>query len=499
MREESSVPNPEYFIKSIAEQGYSLETSIADLIDNSISAGAGKLEVLIDTQRLPFVLFIADDGSGMSPDDLKKNMQFPSSSMEDRRDTTDLGRFGLGLKTASFAQTRCFTVITRPKDAAGWHARTWDVNHLKTTGRWEILVNTPEEIETLILQYHRLSTGFLNNFDSWTPNTIIVWHGLYKFDNDQDTRDKHRILQRELTETTREYLQLIFHRFLGRPANPLKIRLNNEQLSPFDPFPAAARNISVQQKLLLGNNLRLEGFVLPNKSLQESRGASPWTLSHKSLIDMEGIYIYRADRLIVFGGWAGIIKSAPRLQLARLKVEIGNGIDHLFHLNVAKSSIIIPFSERMAFLRYVTELKREAEKEYFNYETRITPVKSPLKNIFAKVPTSNGMALEIDGDFPLLRQFTATLDEDQTKQLRIILRMITTAVNRIKKVHTEETYTQWLEKDNLTPADLGNTIRLMLENGLTKDYILAEIIPNMGITPSTLPESILNILNAKNP
>src|SRR5678815_4521669 len=117
LRSEEADPNPEYLIKSIAEQGYSLESSLADLMDNSISANADKIEVLIKMDREPFTLFIADNGSGMCGDVLKANMRFPSKSPEDSRNPLDLGRFGLGMKTASFAQTRCFTVLSRKKGA----------------------------------------------------------------------------------------------------------------------------------------------------------------------------------------------------------------------------------------------------------------------------------------------------------------------------------------------------------------------------------------------
>jgi len=494
MLEETCVPNPEYLIKSIAEQGYSLETSIADLIDNSISAGAKQIEVLVDTQSNPLTLFIADNGRGMSSAELKENMKFPSSSMDAPRDASDLGRFGLGMKTASFAQTRRFTVISRLQHSKTYHARTWDVEHLKSTGKWNIIINAEAEIRDLLSRYLELSEGFLNRFDGYIPSTIIVWNGLYKFEKNHDLQDKSEIFQKELSETTREYLQLIFHRFLARPET-LRIRLNNEQLSPFDPFPESARNISSRQKLLMGDSLRLEGFVLPNRSLEESKGPSAWTMSHKSLMDMEGIYIYRADRLIVFGGWIGMTKSAPRLQLARLKVEIGNGIDHLFHLNVAKSSIIIPFGERFAFRRYVSELRQEAEKEYYNYETRAKPANTAVKAIFAKVPTSRGMALEIDDTFPLLEELMTSLNEKQQKKLRIILRMITTIVNKVKKVHEDASYTEWTEKDKFSEADLINTITLMLKSGITKKDLLNEMIPAMGINASSLPQSVMNLLN----
>lgn len=494
MLTENCIPNPEYLIKSIAEQGYTLETSIADLIDNSISACATRIEVLIDTQKTPFQLFISDNGQGMSSLDLQKNMNFPSRSIDEIRATNDLGRFGLGLKTASFAQTRSFTVISRKPEDKEFNARTWDVNHLRTTGKWEIIINTQEEIRNYIETYSELSNGFLNKDINYIPNTIVIWHSLFKFENTFSSISMTSTLQKELTETTKEHLQLIFHRFMEKK-DGLKIRLNNEQLKPFNPFPENARNISVQQKLLMGNNLRLEGFVLPNRSISESKGISDWTLTHKSLMDMEGMYVYRADRIIVFGGWNSLIKKSPRLQLARLRVEIGNGIDNLFHLNVAKSSISIPFGEKIAFIRYVSELKSEAEKEFYNVETRSATNKPLVRNIFKKIPTSNGMTLEIDQEFALIKSFKNSLTAEQNIQLKIIFRMITTTINKVKKVYAEDTFTSVVEKEGIQEADVNEAIILLLASGISKEDILNEIMPSLGINSTSLPSSILTLLN----
>jgi len=137
---EDASPNPEFLIKSIAEQGYSLETSLADLMDNSISSNADKIEVLIDMEEEPFRLFLADNGDGMSEEELVRNMQFPSNSPDNKRNSEDLGRFGLGMKTASFSQTRKFTVLSRKKGEKKYSARTWDVDYLRDNG-WKIIVN----------------------------------------------------------------------------------------------------------------------------------------------------------------------------------------------------------------------------------------------------------------------------------------------------------------------------------------------------------------------
>jgi len=493
MPTEICIPNPEYLIKSIAEQGYSLETSIADLIDNSITANSKKIEVLIDTERQPFTLFITDDGRGMSETELKTNMNFPSCSMEENRSATDLGRFGLGLKTASFAQTRRFTVISKKAREKKYNARTWDVNHLHMCGKWEVIINTEEEITQYLTSYKILTEGFLNPFSDYQPNTIVIWQGLYKFQDQFNGNSVNAILQNELSVTTKGYLQLIFHRFM-EGNHPVNIRLNNEKLIPFNPFPFSLRRISVQRKLLMGSKLLLEGFVLPQRSIAESKEFSEWTLPNKSLIDMEGMYVYRADRIIVFGGWNNLIKKSSKLQLARLKVEIGNGIDHLFQLNVAKSSISIPFGERIAFVKYVSELKTEAEKEFYNYNTLLAPTRIETKNIFKKIPTSHGMALEIDKGFPLLKDLLSTLTANQTKQLKIIFRIITTAVNKIKKVYAEENYTDLIDKENIEESDVTDAINILLKNGISKQNILNDIIPSLGINSESLPAEILNLL-----
>lgn len=493
MPAEICVPNPEFLIKSIAEQGYTLETSIADLIDNSISAGAGKIEVLTVTESKPFQMFLTDDGAGMTSEELKNNMHFPSASPEHTRDAADLGRFGLGLKTASFAQTRCLTVISKKPEDKKYSARTWDVKHLTETGKWEILINTDEEINQLLRAYRRLSAGYIGAFEEYLPNTIVVWTGLYKFERAADFKVAVDDLQREITETTTEHLSLIFHRFMER-RDPLKIRVNNVLLKPFNPFPEKARHISTKHKELYDQRLLLEGYILPNSSIKESKDHSEWTLKNRSLMDMEGMYIYRAERVIVYGGWNGLIKKSPRLQLARLKVEVGNGIDHLFHLNVAKSSITIPFSERFGFIRYVMELKNEAEKEYFNLETKGVTAKANMISLFRKVPTTHGISLTLNEEFPLLRSLLDSLNSKQKQQFKVLLRLMVTTLNQMRKVHSDTTLASLVENSIIEKDGIKQAIQILLESGTPVTHIRTELIPALGIDSLSLPQEIIDLL-----
>lgn len=498
---EDALPNPEYLIKSIAEQGYSLETSLADLIDNSITAGTDKVEILIDTDKEPFTLFLADNGKGMNDAELKKNMQFPSSSPENFRESGDLGRFGLGLKTASFAQTRCFTVLSKKTNDSKYNARTWDVEYLKETGKWKIIVNTQEEINNFLARYNKLSKSFLSEFEKFKPNTIVIWKGLYKFENYLSDSNKTKELKKEITEVTSEYLSLVFHRFLEKEKSPLNIRINNNIIKPFNPFPADQSDFRKQEsnrKQFQTDNLRIEGYILPARSLDESKeGLSIWTQQNKSLIDMEGMYIYRADRIILYGGWNGIIKKSPRLQLARLKVEIGNSVDKFFHLNVAKSSIIIPHDLRIAFLRYVSDLKQEAEKEYFNRGIKkMSVTKANIRDqLFLRIPSDKGMLMEVNNDFSLLKNLSSQLNAEQLKTLKVIFRMINTTLNKVRQVHEDKNFNVIEDEDNIDTNDLIDIINRLKEGGLTSQQIKDTFIPAMGLKFNSLPDKIIALIS----
>lgn len=492
-------PNPEYLIKSIAEQGYSLESSLADLMDNSISANANKIEVLIKMDEEPFTLFVADNGHGMNETTLKKNMQFPSKSPEDKRNMLDLGRFGLGMKTASFSQTRCFTVLSRKMGIKSYSGRTWDVNYLKDVGKWRLLINTDEEIQKLIAQYLSLSEGHINRFENFEANTIVVWKGLYKFENYLEEANRQNALKKQISEVTSDYLSLVFHRFMERKINPLNIRINNNRIFPFNPFPSVKdfRPIEYKQKNFSTDTIKIEGFVLPSRSIDESQsGISIWTTKNRSLMDMEGIYIYRADRLIHFGGWNGLIKKAPRLQLARLRVEVGNSVDHLLHLNVAKSQVIIPHDLTTAFEKYIDELKIEAEREFFNKGIRKFSNNRSEDNVqlFERKASNKGTLLELNNNFPLLRTLRDGLKKEQLIKLNLVIRMINTRINHIRQTHEEKAFVGIEEKDGLSLKDFIICINELKESGLSSEHIKSDILPNLGFTEVSLPPEIMQLL-----
>lgn len=496
---EDATPNPEYLIKSIAEQGYSLETALADLMDNSISEKASNIEVLIDIEKEPFILYLADNGNGMNEHELKAAMQFPSSSPEQSREKNDLGRFGLGMKTASFSQTRRFTVISKKSDETKYSARTWDVELLKSK-EWKLLVNSEPEIEEMLSSYKKLSESYFNSFDNFEPNTIIVWNGLYKFEKYIENTNRQDALKKEITEVTSEHLSLVFHRFLEPSKSTLKIRINNQILEAFNPFPTEEkdfRSIEYKQRIFGDDSIKIEGYVLPSRSMDESKNSlSKWTTKYRSLMDMEGVYIYRADRIILFGGWNGLIKKAPRLQLARLRVDIGNSADHLLHLNVAKSQVIIPHDLKQAFENYIDELKVEAEREFFNRGIRKFPEtrKGNKVSLFERKASNNGSILELNKEFPLVSSLLNNASLGDRAKIYTLIKMINTTINEIRKTHEDKNFVGLVEEDGVSVSDLLISITELKNSGLTNDFIKREILPHMGYRLDSLPVELFEAL-----
>ena len=440
-------PHPYLFVKSIAEQGYSLSTAIADLIDNSITANAKKIELLFDLSTFPFRVYIADDGNGMSEAELDINMAFPSRDPEIKRDSDDLGRFGLGMKTASFSQTRKFTVLSR-KNTSSYASRSWDVEHLKG-GKWEILINSQQENDTILDEYTILSEELLENDSSFMPNTVILWEGLYKFEskNPDKLNEKKEALQNEIDEDLRDHLRLVFHRFIENPKFQLKIRINNTIISSFNPFPGLsdARWLQPIHKNHAGELITLKGFILPARAIKESRhGFSNWTIGKRNLTDMEGIYVYRKDRLIISGGWNRLVKKSPHFQLGRLMVDIGNNSDDLFQLNVSKSSIKTPFEIKQAFLRSIVSIKNEAVHEYRRGINRILKEKSSSKvDVIPLVntkTTGSGEIFSLNPDFPLIDEVINKLDEHGKKIFKHLIKTINGFVNDLSNAENDSVF-----------------------------------------------------------
>nr|WP_253943254.1 ATP-binding protein [Nocardioides sp. zg-1308] len=342
--------------------GYDFTTAVADLVDNSIAAGASRINVY--TQFVPHgsYVLISDDGSGMSQKDLVEALRFGT-----RRDygKNELGRFGLGLKTGSFSQCRRLTVVTRTTPAqARFNVMTLDLNRIARTDTWDI---TADESTPAIERAKDLLRE--------SPGTVVVWEDLDRVlpERYAETGWGRRRL-RALANRTADHLAMVFHRFIAGEASgrsEVVICVDETKLLPWDPFAPdeGARSVLPEQVFEVeveggSSEVRFRGVVLPARDRFSSLEQFERLSGPQKWNRQQGLYIYRADRLVQHGGWSGLRGIDEHTKLARAAVDFDTDLDEAFQINVAKMHVELPPVVKQMLERPVHELCVLADDAY---------------------------------------------------------------------------------------------------------------------------------------
>jgi hypothetical protein len=494
---EDVTPDPAYLVKSIAEQGYTLETALADLIDNSISATADKIEILaFEKEDGKLRLILADNGLGMNEVDLRNNLKFPSSDLDDKREKKDLGRFGMGLKTASFSQTRKFTVLSRPDGELKYNARTWDVDLLANSRKWKIIIEDENSIKSMVKDYISTSETYQHRFEAFSPNTIVIWDGLYKFNDYFLKTNQYEKLRARLNNVTSEYLGTIFHRFIEREKQPVSIKINHRVVESFNPFADVSSEYPIQflaeKTMAFGvDHLKMKGAILP---VEATKSKSAFTTANRSLSDLEGLYIYREDRIIYYGGWNGLVRRGDKFKLARLYIQVGNTHDDLLQLNVAKSKITIPFELLEGVTEYIQEIRAKSVLELSKRGLKSKSKSSESENIglLSKILSSKkGAVYLINENYPVLKILNDTLNAGQKVQLRSVLKSINFLINDQKSGHTE--FPELIDENVDDEKLILETVQKLSEQGLDMEQVYDIFLREKGYENNNIPELFTTI------
>ena len=335
MRSVNMPPYAPTLMESTRAIGYSIEAAIADIIDNSIAAGAGRIDIDFFPIGQSYIS-ILDNGTGMTEAELTAAMQYGSRSPLEVRDEEDLGRYGLGMKTASLSQCRILTVISK-KDGAVCGCR-WDLNHVNQSESWSLLVLDEHEISAMP-NYEKLC--------AWDTGTIVIWQDLDKFAVGE--KDIAEAFNRKMA-IIREHLSLVFHRFLsGEPGlKKLDIRMNDLSITPQDPFLVKKSTQLMDEETIIirGAKVKVRPYILPHtskltqKELKELGGKD-------GLRKQQGFYVYRNKRLLVWGTWFRLMRQGDLSKLARVQVDIPNSLDDLWTLDIKKSTATPPEASRI--------------------------------------------------------------------------------------------------------------------------------------------------------
>jgi hypothetical protein len=346
---------------SLRDIGYDFHTAVADLVDNSVAAGARRVGVeLVFDPNASYVL-IWDDGSGMGPGGLLEALRFGS-----RRTyaSNELGRFGLGLKTGSLSQCRRLTVVSRQaRSQARYHIRTLDLDYIERRDSWSVLAN--EQSQAIDHAVRILQDG---------PGTVVVWEKLDRVLPDRYAESgwgRRRL--NTLAKKTAEHLSLVFHRFIAgeRGIDQVALTVNDEKIAAWDPFATdEVHTESIPEEIFEvetdggSSEVVFRGHVLPPRDRFSSAEAFERLSGPLKWNRQQGLYVYRANRLVQYGGWNGLRGIDEHTKLARASIDFDTELDEVFQINVAKMSVVLPPTLRSMLERPVHDLCARADSAY---------------------------------------------------------------------------------------------------------------------------------------
>jgi hypothetical protein len=406
----SAVPEASSMIETFRAIGYNMETAVADIIDNSVSASAKNIWINFEWKGARTWLSIKDDGTGMNNDELIQAMRPGSKNPNDKRGLKDLCRFGLGLKTASFSQCRKLSVISKKsnRDIVYW---TWDLDYVNATGEWNLINYAPDG--TFTRQISELNSG-----------TIVIWNDIDRLvkdfrENDNAALDKFLIIM----EQVKSHLAMVFHRFIE--GKKIKIYFQGRLVEAWSPFMLfeSATQIFPEEPVYNGR-VKVKGYVLPHKSkiseeaFKDASGPKGWN-------DQQGFYIYRNDRLLLAGDWLGMFRKEEHYKLARIEINLPNNLDSDWQIDIKKSVARPPLILRDQLKAYAGTVRMQAVEVYRHKGKSVKPLPGQkFVPLWIEHKRGHKWFYRINRGHPIIGQTKDQLKIDPDKAVEQLIRFI---------------------------------------------------------------------------
>ena len=414
-------PRAMAMLESLRGLGYSTAAALADIVDNSISAGATEVHIDFQWDGPDSRVLILDDGRGMSDPELEGAMRLGDKNPLTMREAHDLGRFGMGLKTASFSQCRRLTVAS--VKGGEQSCLRWDLDALAADPQSDwLLFEGPAEG----------SERHLASFDGKASGTLVLWEKLDRIVTAGYTVDDYLAL----TAVVEAHLAMVFHRLLQGPRTRIKLLINNRPVEPWDPFmsghPAKPWTSPPAPTQTDSGLVVAQCHVLPHHDklskdeFKMNEGPAGWTAQ-------QGFYVYRNERLLVAGGWLGLgnLKAWNREEahrLARIQLDIPNTADADWKIDVRKSTARPPVALR-PWLTRLAEDTRERARRVFAYRGTPMPTQhnTPIEQAWRVDRVKDGIRYRIEPTHPAV---AAVLDSagDLAPLVKAMLRVIEESV-----------------------------------------------------------------------
>lgn len=477
-----NTPEAGRLMGSMRSMGYTFESAMADIIDNSISANSHEIHLYFPVDASSCYVAILDDGTGMSNDEIFQAMRYGSSACEDNRSETDLGRFGLGMKSASLSQCRVLTVASK-KDGK-IKAYRWDYNHIQGQKLWLVGELYKTEIESL---------PHINELKSMPHGTLVLWQDFDLISKSSSGLVFHTLMGYKTKMI--DYVGLIFHRYINATNNKDKVvfYVNKLKIDALDPFlekhPKTTQrkefDLPVKDKNGILQNIHVVPYVLPfikdlsDKDIKKLGGIENMRIK-------QGFYIYRNKRLIIWGTWFGLQRN-ELTKNARIQVDIPNSLDDIWSIDIKKQSAAIPVMIQTQLKRAVDDAMNFSIRQQ-THRGRRNNVDSHINYIWNRMEgrDQNHFYYEVNRETELFKLVKSNLSEESYSYVEML-------INEIEKglpfqqmyIDSANNSIQVQElTDEETAELLQRAIKLVndyVEVGLEKKEIIDNIVMNEEI------------------
>jgi hypothetical protein len=417
------LPSARKLMDSLRDIGYDLPSAVADLVDNSIDAGAENIDVTFGEEGSSSWIRIADDGMGMTPRELDEAMRYGSQRTYSG---SALGHFGLGLKTGSLSQCRRLTVASRRRQKSPIAARRWDLDLVAERDSWDLDTPPRKELPAQLVEPLGKASG-----------TVVLWERLDRvlaFRN-PDGAATRRALANMAAEVS-DHLGMVFHRFItGEWADGdafVNISVNGHPVTAWDPFAREEKHTQALRRQTIelttedgaSANLTISPFVLPSQTHFSTPAAHQVAAGPHRWNRQQGFYVYRRDRMIQSGGWNRIRTMDEHAKLARIAIDLPAGHEELFGINVAKMSIVIPEAARAQLRAIASAVVQRAQ---WSYREHLNRTSGPVEAAAPDRPREAGAdpgGPSISGDWSLImRTVDEALGDEPVRRDDLLLRL----------------------------------------------------------------------------
>ena len=445
-----ATPSAALLIESIRDIGYTIETAIADLVDNSISANANNIYINLNDDDVENIfLEIVDDGHGMNRNELIKAMTIGAKDPRIIRDKDDLGRFGLGLKTASFSQCRKLTVESNFNDEI--NSFTWDLDLVREKNNWVVIDNKK---------------------DNLAPGTKIIWEKIDRADFKLSKINTNSILK-----NIDNHLGLVFHRFLegiNLKSEKLKIFINGSEVEPINPFNEesnATLKSAVSTFKYNNSNIYVQYFILPHEDMVTMEEWKKFEMDG-GYIKNQGCYVYRCNRLIVSSTWFGIMPKLATTKLCRAKIDIGNDIDSDWKIDIKKSTAYPPKSIKNFLSELIINNIESKGRNVVNKRTQEL-IKDKDMKLWVPIRTKRKITYKINRKHPLVKKLL------NNKENLLILKLLENSIP-YQEIYGEmcdnsASVIGWLEEDKNVLNDVKQLIEIFRSDNVPEEIIKSEV------------------------